>query len=253
MVAPSAPGSHIARSQQNAFRLLGTVRRHAKVAIASVVLTAAVGALVAPAGSPGRKLIFLTRHMECLKRPHDGGVGAIGDSITAGTGDAGWGFQGSNSWFSQTVCDGQPPYGYNAGVPNQTTEEVAARLPDLIAHRPRVVVILTGTNDVLKHRSLPHAVALIETMIARVRAAHAVPVVATLPPFRADPATAERFNQLLVAMAGRERVTVIDFHRVLADGGHYRAGLSDDGLHPNVAGARVMAREADPVLTRLMR
>lgn len=213
----------------------------------------AVAAAFAVPGAPGRRFVFYARNAACFKRPSDGGVAAVGDSITAGTSEPDWGFLGRRSWFDQMVCDGTPPYSYNAAIPNYTTEQVAGRLSAAIAHHPRVVVILTGTNDVLHRLSLPHAAALIDAMVRRLRRNHIGAVMATVPPFNANPVGAVQLNRLLRQVAARERVPLIDFHSVLAGpDGRYQPALTIGGIHPSVAGAKAMARVAEPVVQRAL-
>lgn len=223
--------------------------------VAVAVLVALLGAgllLFATADSPGRRLIFYARNMECLDRPSDGGVAAIGDSITAGTGEPDWGFHGEDSWFAQSVCNLGVPYGYNAAVPNHTTEQVAEDLAGLLGRDPDVVVVLAGTNDVLQDRPAAEAASKLGMIVARVRAAGARPVIGTVPPFDRNPQGAAALNRELRRLARARDVPVIDFYSVLVgEGGRYRPGLSRDGLHPSEAGAEAMAKVAAPVLRRV--
>jgi lysophospholipase L1-like esterase len=232
---------------------LGRVRRR-WWAVAALALVA-LAVLFGTGNSLGRQALFYALHMECFKLPHEGRVAAIGDSITAGTSKPDWGMLGDKSWFSHAVCDHGVPYGYNAGIPNHTTEMVAARLQQLVDdHHPRVVAILTGTNDVLHRLSLAHAVTVLDGMVRQLRADRVVPVLATVPPFNANPQGARDLNRRIKALAGRERAPLIDFYPVLVGpDGRYRPGLTVDGLHPNPAGSEAMARVAAPVLERARR
>lgn len=221
------------------------MRRWIALGIAAAVVLAG---LFATPNMPGRKAVFYWRNMECFKRPHDGGVAATGDSITAGTTDADFGFLGEQSWFDQLVCNRDVAYSFNGGVPNRTTEQVDAHLGDTLKHKPDVVVILTGTNDILHDLPLDKPLALLAGMADHIRAAGAEPVFATVPPFNAAPDRAAEFNRQLRELARTEHAPLIDFYPALVQDGRYRDGLSADGLHPNIAGAKVMAGVAEPVV-----
>jgi lysophospholipase L1-like esterase len=212
------------------------------------VLFATGAILFVPSGAPGRKALHLARNMECFKRPGPpGGVAAIGDSITAGTSDPNWGMLGRNSWFNQLVCDGGARYTFNAGIPYQTTEQIAARLSALIERRPATIVILAGTNDILGDGSIDTGIATIAKMARQIDQAGIRPVIGLLPPFDRAPREVERFNARLRGL----ELDVIDFHTPLAGpDGRFAPGMSDDGLHPSVQAARLMAEAARPVIVR---
>lgn len=217
--------------------------------VALVIFACVAVVLFYSPAAPGRKVLFLARNAECFKRPHNGsGLAAIGDSVTAGHTDADWGFLGSTSWLNVLVCDDAIPYSYNAGIPGQTTEQIAVRLPALIDRHPDVIVLLAGTNNVLNQTPQKPALGLIDAMIGQLRAAHITPVIGTLPPYEKRPDEVAVFNAALTRLARRRSVSLIDFHRALASGGRYRPGLGADEIHPSAAGARAMAAVALPVV-----
>lgn len=78
----------------------------------------------------------------------------VGDSIVA---DGSW-----QDWFpEQTV--------HNFGVAGNTTEDLIARLPDLIAAQPDTIALLIGTNDLAWRFSVEHIVRNIETILVMLR------------------------------------------------------------------------------------
>ncbi len=198
----------------------------------------------------GGKLRQVARQMAVVRLPRPGGVGAIGDSITSGSGSAArWGLLARDSWVAHLVKAGVP-YTHNAAVPNQVTSDVAAQIPVVLCYRPRAVVILTGTNDVFEGLSLAGFAEAIEGMADEVIAGGATPILATLPPLDAPALPA--FNLTLTAIARSAGLPLIDFHAALAVDGRYGPGLDRDGLHPSVKGAQVMARAAEPVVRAVL-
>lgn len=223
-----------------------------------VVLVAAGAALVLLFGNPrapGRKFAYALRSMECFKQPADGGIAAIGDSITAGIyiQEPGVGILVKQSWFARDVCDEGLPYSYNAAVPGETTRQLRDRVDDALRHHPRVVVVLAGTNDVLQSVPPTFSVRQVRTIVDRLRRARVIPLLATIPPQAGRAKHVEALNRALEGLASAERLGLIDFHRVLSTrDGAYKPGFSTDGIHPSNAGAEVMARAAAPVLKRAL-
>ncbi len=192
----------------------------------------------------GGKLRHTLRNTGAIRRPRPGGIGAVGDSITSGQGNAPerW-MLSRSSWVTQ-LAKGGVPYTFNAAVPNQVTSDVAAQIPTVLRYRPRAVVIVTGTNDVFEGLPLGDVADAIERMADELAAAGVAPILATLPPFDAAPAALIDFNAAVVAIG----LPVIDFYAALVVDGRYAPGLDRDGLHPSIEGARVMARAAEPVV-----
>ncbi len=201
--------------------------------------------------APARRIAWLARTTLCYRRPRSpGGLAAIGDSITAGSG--GWssaGFLPVTSWFSHAIAIADLPFNVNAALPNQATEWIASRLAgDALARCPGVVAIMAGTNDVLNGLPIERPLRLIARMVAECRAAGAEPVLLTLPPYEVAGRAVPDFNRALRELADDRRVTIIDAHTAVAGDGRYGDGMSDDGLHPNRHGARAIGEVAAPVL-----
>ncbi len=190
--------------------------------------------------------------MRCYRRPRSGGIAAIGDSVTAGTSAPDWGILGADSWFSHAIAEGRLPYCYNAARGNTTTEMVAERLPSGIVRKPHVVAVLTGTNDVVFRLPLDAPIALLRRMVADLRSAAIVPVLGTLPPYAVAPEGVVEFNARIREVSDSDGVLLIDFHACLSTDDHFTHGLSDDGLHPNVTGSRLMGHTAVPVLQQAL-
>jgi len=164
------------------------------------------------------------------------------------------------------------PY-INRGIGGQTTGQMLLRFrADVIALQPKAVVILAGTNDVAGN-SGPVSVATIEDNLAslsELAEAHGIRVVlASLLPVldgKKDergrivvqtkdrpPETLRALNQWLADYARAKDHVYLDYHSAVADGeGRLRSELTDDGLHPNAAGYKVMALLAEQAIARAL-
>lgn len=148
----------------------------------------------------------------------------------------------------------------DVGIAGQTTDQMLARFDsDVISHHPDIVIILGGTNDML--RVANPTTDNIAAMAARAMAVGIHVVLCTLPPIErwsagvtiTDAATGNAavaaFNQSLKTLASAYGYTLADYHvaMVLADGSANDA-LFEDGIHPNDAGYAVMAKVLASVL-----
>lgn len=171
----------------------------------------------------------------------------MGDSITEG-------WVGKRPDFFRTGRVGR-------GISGQTTPQMVLRMmADVIAHRPKWVHIMAGTNDIAgntgpitpqqTHDNLAMMVMLakqarIGVLLASVPPANGFPWrpgLATVEPIRAINRWAKRY-------AAQNGATWVDYTPVLATAdGAMRPGLADDGVHPTVAGYDAMAGVLTPVL-----
>ena len=187
-------------------------------------------------------------------RPGERRVVFMGNSITEG-----W------ARHFDTMFPGKPYVG--RGISGQTTPQLLVRFrQDVIALAPAVVVILAGTNDVAGNGG-PATLAMIEDNLASMvdlATANGVRVVlsSVLPayayPWRPglEPAapTIVALNASLKDYAATRGVVYLDYHSAMADERQgLRRELSDDGVHPNEAGYRVMAALAERAIAEALR
>lgn len=166
----------------------------------------------------------------------------MGDSIT----DA-WG-RGRGTFFPGK------PY-INRGISGQTTPQMLIRFrPDVIALKPKVVVILAGTND-LAGNTGPATVEEIEgnlESMAQLAVANDIKVVlASVTPVcdYIKPQTARRPPQKIVTLNAwikeyctRNHHVYLDYYSSMVDDRNMlKAALTYDGLHPNDAGYEIMS------------
>ena len=177
----------------------------------------------------------------------------LGDSITDG-------------WKLAEYFPGKPYI--NRGISGQTTPQMLIRArPDVVALRPRVVVILAGTNDIAGNTG-PMTLESIEdnyTSIAELARANGIRVVfASVLPIhdygknkvseRRSPDQIKKLNEWLKAYCQRSGHTYLDYYsHMLDDKGMLRADLAGDGLHPNAEGYKIMAPLAEAAIARSLK
>lgn len=167
----------------------------------------------------------------------------FGDSIT-------------DMWRLDQYFPGQPYV--NRGIGGQTTPQMVVRFrQDVLALRPRMVVILAGTND-LAGNTGPMSLEEIEghyTSMAELARANGIQVLfsSILPVHDYTPASNLTFplrspekirtlNQWLKDYCAAHGAGYVDYFSAMVDDkGWLKRELADDGLHPNKAGYAVMA------------
>ncbi|MDP5182313.1 GDSL-type esterase/lipase family protein [Blastococcus sp. BMG 814] len=214
------------------------------LAVVAVVVVA-LAASVLVRDSPTRRLAEAVAHFECFLSPSDepGGTVALGDSITAGSHVAALDIGVDDSYFDVLGCRGDSPvtYGGNAGVGGERSDEILARVPEALAPRPDTVLVLAGTNDVRQGRT-DGTIDTLTRIAEEVEAGGATPVFATLPPSAEFPDETVALNERLRVWADERGVELLDFWTPLADpDGTFAEGMSDDGTHPSLEGAEVLA------------
>jgi lysophospholipase L1-like esterase len=132
----------------------------------------------------------------------------------------------------------------NFGVSGETSEQVAARMPDVLQTGAKTVYILAGSNDILKLSVADPA--YIESMAVQARDAGLKVFLATIPPttkgLGASLARVILFNQQLIAWARANNFPVVDYYMALI--GDYPEDTVD-GIHPNAQGYALMATQID--------
>jgi lysophospholipase L1-like esterase len=173
----------------------------------------------------------------------------MGDSITDF-----WGRQRG------TFFPGKPYV--NRGISGQTTPQMLIRFrPDVVNLRPKVVVILAGTNDIAGNTG-PESLADIENNLAsmsQLAQANKIRVVlATVMPVcdyikrqtdRRPPAQIQALNTWIRQYAGQNGLTLLDYYSAMVDDhGMLKKDLTYDGLHPNAEGYAVMSPLAEKAI-----
>ena len=185
----------------------------------------------------------------------------IGDSITDLWDDPGFGgfFPGR-------------PY-VNRGISGQTTPQMLLRFrQDVIELRPKVAVLLAGTNDIAGNtgpitleeigRNIASMAELARANGIKVVLSSVLPVSDTVPKDGGGyfirttvrpPARILELNRWLRDYAAKNGHIYLDYYSVMADGnGLAKTGLTYDGLHPNSTGYNMMTEIASRAIERAL-
>jgi lysophospholipase L1-like esterase len=184
--------------------------------LAAFLLLAGCGPDVPNLDSPGRTIV-------CL-----------GDSITSGVG------AGPGEAYCELVAAKLGVELINAGVPGDTSEDGLARVDDVLAQDPWMVIVELGGNDIL--RSVPPArtEAALRRILDRLLAARVVPVLVEIEvPFRGQ------YADVFERIDDDYDLPVVDetLGEILLD-----ADLKADPIHPNAAGHKVLAEAVADVV-----
>jgi len=184
--------------------------------------------------------------------PGENRIVFMGNSITEG-----W------SRLNPEFFSGKPYI--NRGISGQTTPQMLIRFrPDVIDLKPAVVVILAGTNDIAGNTG-PSTLEMIEGNIismAELARANGIIVVlsSVLPaydyPWKPGLNPAEKIaalNEMIKRYADKKGIVYLDYYSSMVD---ERKGLKDtytnDGVHPNEAGYKVMAPLAEEAIAKAL-
>ncbi len=156
------------------------------------------------------------------------------------------------------------PY-MNRGIKGQTTPQMLVRFrQDVIALKPKVVVILAGTNDLASVTGPITQGMMAENVMSIVELAKANGirvVLASLTPI-CDCYTKQTLlrphgkiigiNGWLKDYAAASGSVYLDYYSALADGRNMKKELTNDGLLPNDAGYAVMAPLAEAAIAQAL-
>ena len=164
------------------------------------------------------------------------------------------------------------PY-IDRGISGQTTPQMLIRFrADVIDLRPKVVVILAGTND-LAGNTGPTTLAEIEgnlASMAELAKANSIKMVfASVLPIsdyeqrngkpinqstRRPPEKIRALNEWMKAYAGQNKLIYLDYYSAMIDDkGFLKEELSEDGLHPNAKGYAIMAPLAEMSIDKALK
>ncbi|HMD41327.1 MAG TPA: SGNH/GDSL hydrolase family protein [Candidatus Acidoferrum sp.] len=182
----------------------------------------------------------------------DARVVFLGDSITEA-----WGMKGTNGAPGRGVFFPGKPY-VNRGISGQTSPQMLVRFrQDVIELKPKVVVILAGTNDIAENTgqmTQGEIAGNITSMSELARANGIHPVLCSVLPssefwWHKGLAPAPKIRELnawIKDYAAKNGFVYVDYYSpmVNAEGG-LKSEFSPDGVHPNAAGYGLMAPLAE--------
>jgi acyl-CoA thioesterase-1 len=185
-------------------------------------------------------------------QPGETRVVFMGDSITEA-----WGMKATATSPGRGEFFPGKPY-LNRGISGQTTPQMLVRFrQDVILLKPKVVVLLAGTNDIAENtgKETQEEIAGNITSMAELARANSIRVVlcSVLPASDfswhkgLEPAPKiKALNAWLKNYATKNNFVYVDYYTPMANAeGGLKPELSPDGVHPNKAGYDIMAPLAE--------
>ena len=141
------------------------------------------------------------------------------------------------------------------GISGQVTSQMLCRFQsDVIELRPKIVVIMAGTNDIAQNNGYiahEHILQNIQSMCELAKQNKIRPVLCSCLPaaafkWRPEMKPAEdikRLNEMIKAYAKANKITYIDYHSALVDEhGGLPQKYAKDGVHPNLEAYAIMEK-----------
>ncbi len=183
----------------------------------------------------------------------------LGDSIT-------------DSWKLAEYFPNQPYI--NRGISGQTTPQMLIRMrPDVIAHKPKVMVLLAGTNDIAGNLGVMSNEFIAGNIQSIVELAHAnginVILASILPisdynkrsngevivrSVQRPPDRILALNKWMKKYCDEKGLVYLDyFSATVGDKGFLKTELANDGLHPHAEGYKIMQKLATEAIAKALK
>jgi acyl-CoA thioesterase-1 len=176
---------------------------------------------------------------------------AFGDSLTAGFGTEP--DQNFPAYLQQYLAhDGYHYRVVNLGVSGNTTKDGLARVKDVLALHPVLVIVSLGGNDGLRGSPVSEMRSNLDTILADISQTH-VPIVIggiTLPP-NYGAAYVQQFNAVYPALAAKYHAALLPF--MLQGVWDHPEFMQDDGIHPKSEGYVFVAKNFLPLVEPLLK
>ena len=156
-------------------------------------------------------------------------------------------------WTPRNSTLFQNPTIINRGISGQTTAQMLFRFQqDVVDLNPNLVVLLAGINDIAENTGPISVKAIFENIVSMVDTAKAnqikVVICSVLPSntitWKANTNPSDKIielNQMIKTYADTNTITYVDYYHSMVDS---NKGLdkkySDDGVHPNLGGYKIM-------------
>lgn len=181
----------------------------------------------------------------------DGGGGGGGDDV--GDNDRNLVICVGDSITQGYACDGAPYPAQLAGMTGKSVRNMgvggaqaaagASKITSQLSCKPGYVCILYGANDAICGGSPDSVRESLRSIIVACKNNHSIPIVATTPPMIREHASfdgaARSINEAIRGVAHEEGARLVDLYGAFGSGEAY---LVSDGLHPNAAGAELIAK-----------
>jgi lysophospholipase L1-like esterase len=152
------------------------------------------------------------------------------------------------------------------GVSGQIAPQLLLRFQqDVIALKPKAVIILAGSNDIASttgHVTNERILDNIKSMVELCRVHKIIPILCAYLPinkyqWRKDLQPAEMIislNKAITTYAAQNKLILLDYYTPLVDDKKgTRAELTIDGVHPNPAGYKIMAKVTDEAIAKALK
>lgn len=150
------------------------------------------------------------------------------------------------------------------GISGQTTSQMLVRFRrDVIDLHPKVVIILAGTNDIAQNTGYISLKDILGNLISMAELAmthHIKVILCSLTPAFDYPwhkgmqpnIKIPKLNAMLQAYANKHHIAYIDYFSAMTDGNNgMRTELSKDGVHPTLAGYKIMEKISSEAILKL--
>jgi acyl-CoA thioesterase-1 len=172
----------------------------------------------------------------------------FGDSLTAGV---------AGRSYPEDLQDLLQQHGYkyrvdNQGVSGDTTTDGLARIDNVIAEHPALVVLEFGGNDGLRGIPIESTRKNLDEMITRLQAAK-IPLVLlgiTLPP-NYGPDYVKPFTAMFPELAKKHKIPIMPF--LLLHVYQNPQLMQPDGIHPNGEGNKIVAQDVFNLIAPLLK
>lgn len=176
----------------------------------------------------------------------------MGDSIT-------------DAWINNDSTFFKSNNYYDRGISGQTTGQMLLRFrEDVINLKPAAVVILAGINDIAENNGpskLEDVMGNIISMAELAKANHIKVVLSSVLPAAAFPwrpainpvEKVKALNEMIAAYAKKNNIVYLDYFTAMADDKRgLPTTLSTDGVHPNLAGYKIMEPLAQKAIAQAL-
>ncbi|MBR1871683.1 MAG: acylhydrolase [Bacteroidales bacterium] len=140
------------------------------------------------------------------------------------------------------------------GISGEVTSQMVLRFrKDVVALRPRYVVILAGINDIAHNNgycSIDETIGNIMSMCEIARANGIIPVLCTTTPANRIPwrkditavnEKVRQLNDMIRYLAKARNIKLVEYYNNMAtEDGDFPAGWANDGIHPTLEGYKAM-------------
>lgn len=199
-------------------------------------------------GCDNQKEIITPANEETVQKTSPKRIVALGDSLTAGLG------VDPRDSYPALVEKRLKQNGYdfqvvNAGVSGETSSGTLSRLDWILGQEPKIVILVIGANDGLRGIDTAHVESNIDAILHRLKAHGVVTVLAGMKMVRnLGEDYTRRFDAIYPRLAKKHEVIFMPFF--LKDVAGVASLNSDDGIHPNARGYKVIADTIYPYVLR---